>query len=356
MFLQQQSWRARIVIHTRRKPFLMRTFPAVIAFLTLLLCSCQSTPDETPPLDDKKGNVHESANGNMTETALTNLNWEWKQLESGTGMPDGGYRAVHDSARNLMVMYGGRGGDPAGHTAVWEFDGMTLRRRQTDNHPGERHWHGMVYDTTRNKIVLFGGQDNGADRNMNDTWEFDGSDWQRIETVTSPPNRRFEMAYDERRGISVVFHGGIDGTWEYDGLDWRKVPTTAGPQHTGRMIYHPEIDAILHFGSGDERDETWLYSEGDWQRISRGVAGLKGRWFHDLAYDSEHGLIIMFGGYAPADNKSRNDAWVYDGDTWLELIAESPPPRMEQHTMVFYPKTSSVYVYAFGNIWTLQAR
>lgn len=83
----------------------------------------------------------------------------------------------------------------------------------------------LVYDTRRNAVVLFGLP---LPRAWNsETWEFDGTAWKRVEPVISPPARDGHMmAYDEQRGVTVLFGGytedGIylNDTWEYDGKTW----------------------------------------------------------------------------------------------------------------------------------------
>jgi hypothetical protein len=37
----------------------------------------------------------------------------------------------------------------------------------------------MAYDPARSRIVVFGGYD--GRNNLNDTWEFDGASWSRVE-------------------------------------------------------------------------------------------------------------------------------------------------------------------------------
>jgi hypothetical protein len=79
-------------------------------------------------------------------------------------------------------------------------------------------WPKMVYDTKRNLIVMFDGEN---------TWELIDGNWTRIETPISPPRRTgHAMAYDQARSVTVLFGGETqDGTllndlWEYDGTTW----------------------------------------------------------------------------------------------------------------------------------------
>ena len=70
----------------------------------------------------------------------------------------------------------------------------------------------MVYDTRRGVMVLFGGEQLNEDleyRSKGDTWEWDGVNWiERTFSGPTPPARAWhQMAYDSKRGVTVLFGG-----------------------------------------------------------------------------------------------------------------------------------------------------
>jgi hypothetical protein len=70
----------------------------------------------------------------------------------------------------------------------------------------------IAYDSGRNRLVLFGGEDLNATR-VAETWEYDGTDWSRIQTATFPnPRRAHAMAYDSTRDRVVLFGGDTAAT------------------------------------------------------------------------------------------------------------------------------------------------
>ncbi|MCG3125618.1 MAG: hypothetical protein CHACPFDD_00443 [Phycisphaerae bacterium] len=92
--------------------------------------------------------------------------------------------------------------------------------------PSARAGHAMAFDIRRGVTVLFGGSDVGL---SGETWEWDGSAWTLRATSGPTPRTRHAMAYDARRGVTVLF-GGNDGsvvgdTWEWDGTAWLQKPT-----------------------------------------------------------------------------------------------------------------------------------
>src|SRR5262249_31259951 len=93
--------------------------------------------------------------------------------------------------------------------------------------PSNRQNHAMTYDSARHVVVLFGGYRGGFGLN-NETWERDGKPWTKITPKGASPDARGNMglAYDSVRQKVVLYGGaGIGGTalgdtWEYDASGW----------------------------------------------------------------------------------------------------------------------------------------
>jgi hypothetical protein len=115
----------------------------------------------------------------------------------------------------------------------------------------------MAYDAIRDEVVMFGGR--GDERDWDDTWIWDGSDWTERE-VERAPFRRYgaATAFDENRGVIVV-HGGMstwrvfDDTWAWDGERWRELHcpadvSTPGPRHHHAATYDPATRTTMMFG------------------------------------------------------------------------------------------------------------
>jgi hypothetical protein len=277
----------------------------------------------------------------------------WSKLPDTSGLPDRGSRAVYNSKRQVIVLFGGT--NSAGQTlsTTWEFDGKTWIRIETPNSPPSRFWHGMAYESRRNVTIVFGGERSTSTSNLlNDTWEYDGKDWVKINTAHSPLPRGYGalLAYDSCRGKTVLF-GGKDSrglpteTWEYDGKDWTQVQTSASPP--GRWLSAMAFDStrckMVLFGGGDGKDDTWEYDGKNWSRISTGNTP-PARWAHALAFNPVTSHIILFGGYNPKTQHPMNDTWAYDGTNWQILSTTPSPSTREQHAMAFYGVTSQVIV------------
>ncbi|MEL6547066.1 MAG: hypothetical protein AAFQ82_20740, partial [Myxococcota bacterium] len=100
--------------------------------------------------------------------------------------------------------------------ACTQEDEYCWRKANPIQSPPARASHAMVYDKERQRVVLHGGQlaDNSE---ANDTWEWDGQRWTEVTSTQLNPPARFAhgMVYDTARRQVVVFGGSARrDTWE----------------------------------------------------------------------------------------------------------------------------------------------
>jgi hypothetical protein len=132
----------------------------------------------------------------------------------------------------------------------------------------------VAFDEARGTLVLFGGQ------GRSETWTRAGAAgaWTKLAPPGAAPPPRFgaAMAYDRARGRVVLFGGygtrgpspgPLDDTWEWDGRAWAKVnPGTSRPaarsQHA--MTWDPASAQVLLFGgrtwsTEPSLDDAWAF-------------------------------------------------------------------------------------------------
>jgi hypothetical protein len=165
-----------------------------------------------------------------------------------------GNAMAYDSARGVTVMYGGGQSVPnvgyVGFGELWEWNGAHWTQRTTYTNsaawkrdangywapsygiPAGRLQHAMAYDSRRGRTVVFGGRSatpEGGDYSFQDTWEWDGSQWWFRGTNGPPAQFAVHMAYDPGRGVTVVYGGSGASTaevWEWNGTNWHSRPIT----------------------------------------------------------------------------------------------------------------------------------
>jgi hypothetical protein len=231
---------------------------------------------------------------------------------------------AYDSYRNVVVLFGGDDGDQRGDT--WEWDG-NLWRKVSDSGPCPRNSHGMVYDSRRHVVVLFGGTAGGG--YLNDTWEWDGATWTQKAAGGPSPRYGFAMAYDSVRGVTVLFGGNTgpgtysNETWEWDGNAWTLTSTSGpSPRDNHAMAFDQKNGLTVLFGGRDTSGlvgDTWTWDGATWAQ--RRDSGPLPREAHSVAYDSRMQVIVLFGGGEGSQGTDPlGDTWEWDGDEWTQRL------------------------------------
>jgi hypothetical protein len=161
--------------------------------------------------------------------------------------------------------------------------------------PGVRNAHAMAYDEARGVTVLYGGADERAVRG--DTWAWDGARWRRV-ARGGPPARTFPVLVADAARRELLLFGG------------------------NRVLFG--TDADLHPYLGD----TWSWDGARWR--ARRVAGPEPRAEAAAAYDRARGRVVLFGGLAEiVDGKRRRfgDTWEWDGRAWTQVASSGPSAR-----------------------------
>ena len=249
---------------------------------------------------------------------------------------------------------------------IWSWDGENWDRRYFEIVPNIRVAFSLSYDTVRNIIVLFGGQKSSHEI-YNDTWEFDGTDWEdRTPDEPNPPGRfRGAMAYDEYRRKTVLYGGYEEfdyftDTWEWDGYQWEEKHPEHHPENSGHfsMFYDLNRKRIILYGGRSENQlpELWEWNGADWQLKMTDLQGINNR-FQMVAYDSDRSTAVLFGGYIDPHyddtwelseafevNLLPNQLWYEPGDPFeLTLVLNNAGP--EESQIIF------VLLEAYGSYW-----
>lgn len=255
-------------------------------------------------------------------------------------------QTAYDGLRGKVVMFGGiiNGTGGAIVNDTWEWDGVQWAGRVTTPAPGPRMNGMMAYDFKRGKTVLFGGSNVAS---LNDTWEWDGSKWTQLTPTTSPPARfAGGMVYDRVRGVILLFGGRnaanqqFNDTWELSfnaGVStWTQLtPATSPPVRTGfAMAYDAKRDRTMLTGGKSGfgfPNDNWEWNGTTWTAVGVGVAaGTEPA----MTYDAQRQRVLLFGGGV---NSSNNDTWewVASASQWQRIFPVVVPPPRSGHAMVY---------------------
>jgi hypothetical protein len=258
----------------------------------------------------------------------------WEYTSTGWGPSPSSFspesrltRLVYDPVRHAVVMSGGLITTGEIPNDTWLFDGNRWNPRGAAGFSPNRWGYGATFDSTRQRIVLFGGFVATA---QSDTWLWDGQTWMKSD-ASGPSARTHAALADVARDQTVVLFGGssanaiLRDTWEFDGVTWteRATPDDLVAPEQPAMAYDPNTErAYLVDGVG----VTWAFRDHAWKRVDT-QGSPPARSGVATAYDPWRRRIIRFGGAEAG--VALGGLWELVGTTWQEvpLYGASPPAR-----------------------------
>jgi formylglycine-generating enzyme len=139
--------------------------------------------------------------------------------------------------------------------------------------------------------------------------------------------------YDSWRGRLVLFAGGgetvSDDLFEWDGARWHE--SSVYPRPSSRagaaLAYDTQRGMVVLFG-GDTAanggaklvNDTWTYDGESWEQ-SFPVSAPTPRKNAHMKYDPRRGRVVLYGG--DDGGEGADDMWVWDGATWNQLAPET---------------------------------
>ena len=162
---------------------------------------------------------------------LSTETWSWNG-EVWTKITDSGppgrahFGFVHDPLHEQSLVYGGYADTILDDFWVWREDAW----QEADiSGPGPLSHIGMAFDSETNQLILFGGASSTSTfSSLSDkTWKLSNGAWSGLSLEQHPSKRGSSaMAYDPVRK-KIILYGGfasdrrdLDDTWEWDGSRW----------------------------------------------------------------------------------------------------------------------------------------
>lgn len=255
---------------------------------------------------------------------------------------------AYDTNNNELVMFGGVSGYFAGEwdykSDTWVWDGEKWFNMHPNIYPPGRSKHAMAYDENRGVVVLFGGfSDN---KPMDDTWEWNGYTWANHCTCIHPSARYgHEMFYDATRQ-KVVLYGGYDGeiefndAWEWDGegCKWDKIDLGKDPPSASyfSLVRNPEHNSLLAVLS-KYPGGTWELKDNQWTELLTGFEA-DDRVRTTTVYIPTQKQFLVFGG--KSQNMNLNDTWLFDGTRWSQYVTKNQP-SIRSDMVIWYDQIRS---------------
>jgi hypothetical protein len=246
---------------------------------------------------------------------------------------------VYQTQRQKTLLFGGTNGS----RKTWEWDGTNWIPLEPAHSPIHRTSAAIAYDADRHVVVLFGGKSGGY---LSDTWEWDGTDWNQKTPVHSPPPRHFSrMVYDAQRGVAVLYGGAtnvmLSDVWEWDGTDWTERSFSQNPpaNFAHSMYYDPIRQLTIAWGGFTSTSgfDFWEYDGSNWTKrtITDPPYSPAPRIGASLVYDPTRNIAVLYGGGNPFPAFDPTSLWEFDGNGWSEKPQTYEPPGRSYHGAVY---------------------
>lgn len=209
---------------------------------------------------------------------------------------------AYDSESDRLILFGGgeRPGLNHGETWAYDYNTNTWEHMQPENGPPERAFHSMVYDTESDRVILWGGLQNGGTDTMIWAYDYNTNTWESFENINGPEEHyeRFGMVYHQPSDRIFLYSGFREGigsdeefifdpaTWSYDynTNTWEEIVTETNPgkRTMYSMAYDENTDKVILF-SGEQTSKyandlttaVWMFDPVtlEWTDVSKELVG-----------------------------------------------------------------------------------
>jgi hypothetical protein len=298
----------------------------------------------------------------------------WTQLTPAGTPPLGraNHSAIYDPVRDRMVVFGGS--SVSGYlNDVWALSlpgtPAWTQLSSTGAPPSPRVYHSAIYDSVRDRMVVFGGVSLVSGYH-NDVWALSLAGtpaWAQVAPTATPPSRRgtHSAIYDPVRDRMVVFGGSVSSRFnDVWGLSLAGTPTwtqltPVGTPPSGpaghSAIYDPVRGRMVVFGGvGSSFNDVWTLSLADtsvWTQLSPAGTPPSGRFGHSAIYDPVRDRMVVFGGYS---GSYFNEVWALslaDTPVWAQLSPSGTPPGARSaHSAIYDPVRDRMVVFGGSSV------
>jgi hypothetical protein len=292
-------------------------------------------------------------------------NGSWIELSPSASPPATDFAAMaYDVNASAMVLFGGQIEEAKGPTPVnytWEFKDGDWANLTNSEAPSPRLGPALAEDPSRGGVILFGGSQDYPYPEVpeSDTWSFVNGTWTNItaQVGASPPARLLGgMAFDPNESAVVLFGGWtnlggsqpLNDTWSLGGVGWNNSTGRSSPPPSGGMglAYLSNTGAIILYGGstpalGYDYNQTWSYSAGVWSRLTPASVP-PGTFAGTFADDPVEGYGVLLLGAETPNAPPSEQTWVFDQGEWSLPSSNASLPPTGGATMAYDPAEHEV--------------
>ena len=248
-----------------------------------------------------------------------------------------------------------------------------------ESQPGPRHLEEVVYDTDRNRLILFGGVELQKEKWIEPASvnEWDGNNW-TISEAPGPMGRRGGgLVYDESTKETFLFGGVTTGkvqpdsvlldAWSWDGRNWKKLNTSC-PVKEPEATYDPVNKRILVYGDANNKTvvdynlpavfELWEYKNDVWKKLSAVGPNIAGS--RKISFDASRNKLVV-----PVFSENNLTVWEWSDSKWTKKeFGKECPGYRNRFAMAYQTVEKAIYLFGglsaerkeLGDLWKWDGR
>lgn len=254
--------------------------------------------------------------------------------------------------------------------------------------PGTRSQASAFYDSSTNQMIVFAGQHAPTNINFNETWTvknvipsstptFQNLQWVKVSTTGKPPSARFghTSVYNSSSNRMIVFGGGtgfpgpcVNDLWVLKrpnsvggGPAWIQLTPTGtlpGVRLGHTAAYDAASNTMIVFGgtdcAGNYYSDLWILSNADgttgtpnWTQAAPLGVGPSARTQATAIYDSANNVMTVFAG-GTVSTTAFNDVFTLSNangltgvPTWTQMVPAGTSPSARSGQSAIYDKANN---------------
>jgi len=303
------------------------------------------------------------------------------------------HSAFFDPNTKKMIVFGGQNSATKSNlNDLWQVSTSAVKFvsetqiSASGSLPKARYGHAAIYDSSTNRMTIFGGATGFPSPCLNDVWLLSNANgqlgtptWSTTSPSGATPTARYRhtAVYDQTTNSMIVFGGSncskgyFNDVWVLSDANggtgtpnWTQLhPAGTAPtaREASSAVYDSANNLLIIYG-GDAGStnfgDVWVLSNANgsggtpvWTQLSPLGAAPYTRTGHSAVYDATNNRMIIFGGFHTG--RTLNDTYVLTfangiggTPTWNKVTATGTAPAVGYHSAVYDPAQNAMFVFA----------
>jgi N-acetylneuraminic acid mutarotase len=286
-------------------------------------------------------------------------------------------RMAFDEKNGVGVLFGGRGIFDGATQLVhdsdetWFWNGARWIQNFPLDRPAPRNLHSMLYDTKRERVVLFGGRREpvfvkGDATLYNDTWVFQNGNWTNLAPASAPPARyNSAMVYDVAKDRIILVGGTalnaeqnpepIYDTWEFDGASWTQVGAAGTPKVVKPVLAYDakrKETILLGIDATDLSNVMYRYDSTakTWTKLPAATTLPTCLNEGHMVYQPTNEKVYWMGGICNTGTQTLDEVFEWDGEKWTKITTTNALIRLYGQAVAFDNVRENVVIFGGSNV------